>query len=158
MAKHRNKVKKYHPTEIKKMKAIEQNAEYQLDIISMVFLFAIGIINIIEGVINHQNLAYGICLAALSFPGLTLTVISIRDYHRDQTIERGYQEFRYIARVVLFLLVLSIFIINVCTLKYVGDSLWYIVGNSVLIGLCLVCSIVIFITKKLKLKKIHKQC
>ena len=148
MAKHKNKVKKYHSTEIKKMKSVEQSSEYQLDIVSMVFLFTIGIINIIEGIVRHQDLVYGICLTVASFIGLVLTVISIKEYCRDQTIERGYQEFRYIARIVLFLLVLSIFIINICTLKYVGESLWYIVGNSVLIGLCLVCSIVIFIPSR----------
>ena len=155
--KYKRKNRKHHRPKIDPIKVIKQNTEYRFDIISMVFYFAIGVINLIDGITTRENLIYGICLTAFSCIGFVLTMISISEYRKDQTVERGYHKLRSVCRFVVIAMVVCIFAINLYALS-IGEieiSQWYIYIHSILLGLYAICMAGIFVANRIKSKALN---
>lgn len=163
MAKYKKKYKrtnrKPHRPKIDPIKVIKQNTEYRFDIISMVFYFAIGVINLIDGITTRENLIYGICLTAFSCIGFAITMISISEYRKDQTIERGYHKLRSVCRFVVFAMIVCIFAINLYALSIgeIATSQWYICIHSILLGLYFIFMVGAIIFNNLKLTALSNQ-
>lgn len=163
MAKYKKKYKrtsgKPHRPKINPIKVIKQNTEYRFDIISMVFYFAIGVINLIDGIATRENLIYGICLTAFSCIGFVLTMISISEYRKDQTIERGYHKLRSVCRFVVFAMIVCIFAINLYDLSIgeIAISQWYTYIHSIFLGLYFIFMVGAIIFNNLKLIALSNQ-
>ena len=150
------KSKRSRKIKIDPIKVVKQNGEFRYEMAAMIFFLSIGILSLIEGIINHQNLIYGICLMAFSILGLVMTTIAIRSYRKDQTIERGYHKFRAVTRILLYVMAIGITGINAYTIKFEGgSSLWYVIGSAIAIGLYGISMIWILIVNKLKLKAVQ---
>lgn len=152
------KSKRSRKIKIDPIKVIKQNTEFRFEIASMIFFITIGILSLIEGVLNNQSLWEGILLVVLPAAGLTMNIIGMQSYRKNPSIEMRYNTFRIVTRILIFVMVGAITVVNGLTVQYEdGNSLWFVIGCGIAIIVYAIVSIWIGIMNKLKLKMVDQE-